>query len=113
MLSYPEVKYRDLKLFWDDIEILSPQVEKTISAEALYDRYLARQQLDIERFRKDETKKISPNIDYKNINGLSNENKEKLTKLRPETLGHAQRIDGITPAAIGLIISHIKSNKGA
>ena len=97
MLSYPEVKYRDLKVFWNDIEILSPQVEKTISAEALYDRYLARQQLDIERFRKDETKKISPNINYKNINGLSNENKEKLTKLRPETLGHAQRIDGITP----------------
>ena len=103
LLSYPEVKYRDLKVFWNDIEILSPQVEKTISAEALYDRYLARQQLDIERFRKDETKKISPNINYKNINGLSNENKEKLTKLRPETLGHAQRIDGITPAAIGLI----------
>ena len=113
LLSYPEVKYRDLKVFWNDIEVLSPQVEKTISAEALYDRYLARQQLDIERFRKDETKKISPNINYKNISGLSNENKEKLTKLRPETLGHAQRIDGITPAAIGLIISHIKSNKGA
>ena len=112
LLSYPEVKYRDLKVFWNDIEVLSPQVEKTISAEALYDRYLARQQLDIERFRKDETKKISPNINYKNINGLSNENKEKLTKQRPETLGHAQRIDGITPAAIGLIISHIKSNKG-
>ena len=113
LLSYPEIKYRDLKVFWNDIETLSPQVEKTISAEALYDRYLARQQLDIERFRKDETKKISPNINYKNISGLSNENKEKLIKLRPETLGHAQRIDGITPAAIGLIISHIKSNKGA
>ena len=48
----------------------------------MYDRYLARQQLDIERFRKDETKKISPNINYKNFSGLSNENNEKLTKLR-------------------------------
>ena len=57
LLSYPEVKYRDLKVFWNDIETLSPQVEKTISAEALYDRYLARQQLDIERFRKDEEEK--------------------------------------------------------
>ena len=45
--------------------------------------------------------------------GLSNENKEKLTKLRPETLGHAQRIDGITPAAIGLIISHLKNKQRA
>ena len=80
LLSYPEVKYRDLKVFWNDIEILSPQVEKTISAEALYDRYLARQQLDIERFRKDETKKISQISTIKIINGLSNENKEKLNQ---------------------------------
>ena len=112
LLSYPEVKYDDLNKFWDDIKSLSPQIEKTISAEALYDRYLVRQQLDIERFRKDEKKRINPNINYKKINGLSNENKEKLMKARPETLGHAQRIDGITPAAIGLIISHIKNNKG-
>ena len=112
LLSYSEVKYDDLKKFWDDIKDLSPQIEKTISAEALYDRYLVRQQLDIERFKKDEKKRINPNINYKKINGLSNENKEKLMKVRPETLGHAQRIDGITPAAIGLIISHIKNNKG-
>ena len=112
LLSYPEVKYDDLNKFWDDIKSLSPQIEKTISAEALYDRYLVRQQLDIERFRKDEKKRINPNINYKKINGLSNENKEKLMKAKPETLGHAQRIDGITPAAIGLIISHIKNNKG-
>ena len=112
LLSYSEVKYDDLNKFWDDIKRPSPQVEKTISAEALYDRYLVRQQLDIERFRKDEKKRINPNINYKKISGLSNENKEKLMKARPETLGHAQRIDGITPAAIGLIISHIKNNKG-
>ena len=47
------------------------------------------------------------------IKGLSNEHKEKLTRLRPETLGHAQRIDGVTPAALGLIIAHLKNNKGA
>ena len=92
---------------------MSPQVEKTISAEALYKRYLVRQQIDIERFRRDEAKKINPNIDYKKIKGLSNEHKEKLTRLRPETLGHAQRIDGVTPAALGLIIAHLKNNKGA
>ena len=80
LLSYPEVKYDDLNKFWDDIKSLSPQIEKTISAEALYDRYLVRQQLDIERFRRDEKKRINPNINYKKINGLSNENKEKLMK---------------------------------
>ena len=52
-------------------------------------------------------------LDYKKIKGLSNEHKEKLTRLRPETLGHAQRIDGVTPAALGLIIAHLKNNKGA
>ena len=113
LLGYPEISYNDLRLFWPNLDVLPYQTEKTICAEALYDRYLIRQQLDIEKFRKDETKKINPNINYKSIVGLSNENKEKLTKLRPETLGHAQRIDGITPAAIGLIISHLKNNKGA
>ena len=113
ILSYPGIKYKDLKNFWSEISNLSPQVEKTISAEALYKKYLARQQIDIERFRRDEAKKINPNIDYKKIKGLSNEHKEKLTRLRPETLGHAQRIDGVTPAALGLIIAHLKNNKGA
>ena len=113
LLGYPEISYNDLRLFWPNLDVLPYQTEKTICAEALYDRYLIRQQLDIEKFRKDETKKINPNINYKSIVGLSNENKEKLAKLRPETLGHAQRIDGITPAAIGLIISHLKNNKGA
>ncbi|RPF90063.1 MAG: tRNA uridine-5-carboxymethylaminomethyl(34) synthesis enzyme MnmG [Rhizobiales bacterium TMED168] len=113
LLSYPEIGYNDLRIFWPNLEDLPYQIEKTICAEALYDRYLIRQQLDIEKFRKDETKKINPNINYKSIVGLSNENKEKLTKLRPETLGHAQRIDGITPAAIGLIISHLKNKQRA
>jgi len=112
ILSYPDIKYKDLRKLWSEIEPLSSQVEKTISAEALYKRYLVRQQEDIERFRRDESKKINPNINYKKIKGLSNENKEKLSRLRPETLGHAQRIDGVTPAALGLIIAHLKNSKG-
>ena len=112
ILGYSGIEYKDLKKFWSGIDDLTLQVEKTISAEALYKKYLIRQQIDIERFRRDEAKKINPNIDYCKISGLSNEHKEKLTRLRPETLGHAQRIDGVTPAAIGLIIAHLKNNKG-
>jgi tRNA uridine 5-carboxymethylaminomethyl modification enzyme len=112
ILGYSGIQYKDLKKFWGDIDDLTPQVEKTISAEALYKKYLVRQQIDIERFRRDEAKKINPNIDYRKISGLSNEHKEKLTRLRPETLGHAQRIDGVTPAALGLIIAHLKNSKG-
>ena len=113
VLGYSGILYKDLKKFWTGIDDLSPQVEKTISAEALYKRYLVRQKLEIDRFRRDEAKKINPNIDYNKINGLSNEHKEKFTRLQPETLGHAQRIDGVTPAALGLIIAHIKNSKGA
>ena len=113
ILGYSGIVYKDLKKFWAGINDLSPQVEKTISAEALYNRYLVRQKLEIDRFRRDEAKKINPNIDYSKINGLSNEHKEKFTRLRPETLGHAQRIDGVTPAALGLIIAHMKNSKGA
>ena len=112
ILGYSDIVYRDLKRFWTEIKDLPPQIEKTISAEALYKKYLVRQETEIERFRKEETKKISPNIDYNKISGLSNENKEKLSKLKPKTLGHAQRIDGVTPAAIGLIIAHIKNSMG-
>ena len=112
ILGYSGIQYKDLKKFWGDIDDLTPQVEKTISAEALYKKYLVRQQIDIERFRRDEAKKINPNIDYRKISGLSNEHKEKLTRLRPETLGHAQRIDGVTPVALGLIIAHLKNSKG-
>lgn len=113
ILGYSGIEYKDLKKFWSGIVDLTPQVEKTISAEALYKKYLIRQQIDIERFRREEAKKINPNIDYRKISGLSNEHKEKLTRLRPETLGHAQRIDGVTPAALGLIIAHLKNNRGA
>ena len=112
ILGYSGIEYKDLKKFWSGIADLTQQVEKTISAEALYKKYLIRQQIDIERFRREEAKKINPNIDYRKISGLSNEHKEKLTRLRPETLGHAQRIDGVTPAALGLIIAHLKNNRG-
>ena len=113
ILGYSDIVYRDLKRFWTEINDLPPQIEKTISAEALYKKYLVRQEIEIERFRKEETKKISLNIDYNKISGLSNENKEKPSKLKPKTLGHAQRIAGVTPAATGLIIAHIKNSMGA
>ena len=63
-------------------------------------------------FRKEETKVLSDELDYNSIKGLSNEHKQKLTKIKPSTLGQAQRIDGITPSAIGLILSHMKNQSG-
>jgi len=74
---------------------------------------LKRQKKEIDNFKKEELKKLNPNFNYDLIEGLSNENKDKLSKIKPRTLGQAQRIDGITPSAISLILSHIRNSKGA
>jgi tRNA uridine 5-carboxymethylaminomethyl modification enzyme len=74
---------------------------------------LKRQKKEIDNFKKEESKKLNPNFNYDLIDGLSNENKDKLSKIKPRTLGQAQRIDGITPSAISLILSHMRNPKGA
>ena len=73
--------------------------------------YLARQSNDIKSFKKDESIIIPKNINYESLSGLSNEIKSKLKNIRPNTLGQALRIDGVTPAAAILILSHLKKRK--
>ena len=84
-----------------------------ISAEATYGRYLRGKKKKLRYLEKEESKVLSDEIDYNLIKGLSNEHKQKLSKIKPSTLGQAQRIDGITPSAIGLILSHVKNTNGA
>ena len=81
-----------------------------ISVESKYAGYMKRQNIDIEIFKKDESIKIWPDIDYKKIGGLSREVVAKLEKVRPSTLGEASRISGITPAAIIAILGYMKNN---
>ncbi len=113
LLGYHEINFKKLEKIWPDISTNDETLKNTISAEATYGRYLERQERDIEIFRKEETKILSDELDYNSIKGLSNEHKQKLTKIKPSTLGQAQRIDGITPSAIGLILSHVKNRSGA
>ena len=113
LLGYHEISLKKIQSIWPDIEIEDQSIAKTISAEATYGRYLERQKKEIEIFRKEESKVLSDEIDYNLIKGLSNEHKQKLSKIKPSTLGQAQRIDGITPSAIGLILSHVKNTNGA
>ena len=112
LLGYHEISLEKIQSIWPDIEIEDQSIAKTISAEATYGRYLERQKKEIEIFRKEESKVLSDEIDYNLIKGLSNEHKQKLSKIKPSTLGQAQRIDGITPSAIGLILSHVKNTNG-
>ena len=83
-------------------------VENQVVTDAHYMGYLERQDKDIESFKKDESVIIPDGIEYEKLSGLSNEIKIKLLKVKPKTLGQAIRIDGVTPAAIIILLSHIK-----
>jgi len=86
-------------------------IENQVVTDAHYLGYLKRQDRDIESFKKDESVIIPESIDYKKLSGLSNEIRSKLTQVKPKTLGQAIRIDGVTPAAIIILLSHIKKLK--
>jgi len=92
-----------------------PQYERSldnqVEIDAHYLGYLGRQSNDIKSFKKDESISIPKNINYDVLSGLSNEIKSKLSVIRPSTLGQASRIDGVTPAAVIIILSHLKKNK--
>ncbi|WP_422041097.1 tRNA uridine-5-carboxymethylaminomethyl(34) synthesis enzyme MnmG [Roseibium sp.] len=115
LLSYPNVTYEMLTKVWPELEELDPAVTEQVATDALYAVYLDRQLADIDALKRDEALKIPDGFDYEAIVGLSNEVKQKLVDIRPATLGQASRMDGITPAALTLILSHLKrqSQRGA
>ena len=90
------------------LAITSRDEEEQIEISAHYSGYLEKQEADIIAFRKDENLTIPKNIDYNKLSGLSNEVKSKFRLIRPKTLGQALRIDGITPAAVYILLSHVK-----
>jgi len=94
-----------------DLPSNDKSLDKQVEIDAHYYGYLARQAKDINSFNKDENIIIPSMINYNSLSGLSNEIKSKLNKIRPRTLGQASRIDGMTPAAILIILSHLKKLK--
>ncbi len=112
LLKRPEVAYSELEKI-DGIDSEIPDVVKNqLEVEIKYEGYLKRQQEEIDKHKRNEEKKIPDTFDYHTIKGLSAEITEKLSKVRPETIGQASRISGVTPAAISLILVYIKKYKG-
>lgn len=107
MLRRPEVDIDNLLQFSDETEV-DEQVAEQVAIQAKYAGYIDRQQTEINRTQRYEHLKLPENVDYSLVSGLSNEVSEKLKKQRPETLGQASRIPGITPAAISLLLVHLK-----
>lgn len=108
LLRYPDIGFSDLVRVWPDLAGISPGIVEQLEIEAVYAGYLDRQQADIVAFRKDESVRLDPDMDYAVIAGLSNEMREKLAAARPSTLGQASRIPGVTPAALSLLLSAMR-----
>jgi len=108
ILSREEVTFNKLRSIWNKIPNASRNEEEQIEISAHYSGYLEKQEADIVAFRKDENLMIPANIDYNKLSGLSNEVKSKFKLIKPKTLGQALRIDGITPAAAYILLSHVK-----
>ena len=100
-----------IRQVFPNIPVYNKSIENQVVIDAHYAGYLSRQLQDIKSFKKDEAILIPKNINYDLLSGLSNEIKSKLNKLRPSTLGQALRVDGVTPAAAIIILSHIKKAK--
>ena len=108
ILSRDGVTFNKLRSIWKNIPDASKSEEEQIEISAHYSGYLEKQEADIVTFRKDENLMIPGNIDYGKLSGLSNEVKSKFRLIKPKTLGQALRIDGITPAAAYILLSHVK-----
>jgi tRNA uridine 5-carboxymethylaminomethyl modification enzyme len=110
LLRRPEVSYTQL-VHLPGVDIAATNeaaVIEQLEIQAKYHGYIERQQIEIERQRRNENTKIPQQLDYDQINGLSNEVREKLKQIKPQTIGMASRISGVTPAAISLLLVHLK-----
>ena len=113
LLSYPQIGFDQVANIWPEIREWRPDVREQIEIEATYQSYLERQQEDINLFRQEEQMKIPEDINYDLVGSLSNEIREKLKRTRPVTFGAASRIPGVTPAAMGALMSYIRRGRAA
>ena len=108
ILTQKGVDMSKIRAIWPEIPIFTKEIDDQIEINAHYRGYLKKQKADILAFKRDENLIIPDKINYDLLNGLSNEVKSKFKQIRPKTMGQALRIDGITPAAAYILLSHVK-----
>ena len=118
LLSYPDIGVADIARIWPRFGELDPKIAEQLEIDAKYAVYLDRQAADVESYRRDEALALGDDIDYETLPGLSNEVRHKLQTHKPRTIGHASRLDGITPAALTLLAAYVhrerrKRDRGA
>ncbi len=107
LLAYKDISFDQLADIWTELKEIRADVREQLEIEALYAGYLKRQDADIVRFQKQESIKIPDGVDYTKVGSLSNEVREKLSTIRPATIGAMGRISGVTPAAVTALIVHL------
>lgn len=107
LMAYPDIGWSQVQALWPELSAIDPVIATHLEIDAKYDVYLERQSADVEAFRRDEGMVLSE-VDYQQVPGLSNEVRAKLEKARPFTVGQAGRIDGMTPAALGILAAYLR-----
>jgi tRNA uridine 5-carboxymethylaminomethyl modification enzyme len=109
LLSLPDVDLTKLREIWPELGCLSGDVIEQLEIDSQYAGYLDRQEADIVAFRREESRVLPADLDYGTVTGLSAEATQKLNTIRPASLGQAARIDGVTPAALTLVLAHVRN----
>ncbi len=108
LLRRPELRYRDLEALDPERPSLPPEVQEEVEIQVKYDGYIDRQLKEVKRFKALERQRIPEGIDFRLVHGLSTEVVEKLSRIRPMSLGQASRISGVTPAALAALMVYLK-----
>lgn len=108
LLAFPDIGFEDLVQVDETLGQIEPAIREQLCRDALYANYIARQEQDVESMQRDEATAIPSGFEYGSLQGLSNELRMKLQSARPETLGQAARIDGMTPAALTVILARVR-----
>jgi tRNA uridine 5-carboxymethylaminomethyl modification enzyme len=107
LLAYPEIEWPAICDIWPELSTIDPAIAVHLEIDAKYDVYLKRQTADVDAFRRDEGLVLA-DVDYADVPGLSNEARAKLQTARPRTVGQAGRLDGMTPAALGILAAYLR-----
>ena len=108
VINQKGVTMSKIREIWPELSFISRDIDEQLETNAHYKGYLKKQNADILAFKRDENLIIPKNINYEDFPGLSNEVKSKFKQIQPKTMGQALRIDGITPAAVYILLSHLK-----
>ena len=111
VLAFPNITFDSITVFDSRLSLIEREIQQQVHRDSLYSNYIDRQKKDIEAIKRDEAIKIPSSFDYKSMSGLSNELKNKLLTQKPKNIAQASRIEGMTPAALFLILSKVKQSQ--